>query len=138
MNERTVTADELMGHVAWLRRLARSLLHDRDEAADAAQDTLVAALQSPPDARGNPQAWFGRVLVNRIRSNLRAQRRREARHAVVEKREAVRTPEEMAVSLELQRQIVTLLMELGEPYRQVVFLRYFDDLEPAEIARRLE
>jgi RNA polymerase sigma-70 factor (ECF subfamily) len=133
-----LTADELLSQVGWLRRLARGLLADPAEAADAAQDAVVAALESPPADRSSVRGWFSRVLVNRVRSTLRADRRRAARHlAAGDDIEPTRTPEDVASQLEVQRQIVTAVMRLPERSRQVLFLRFYDDLPPTEIARHL-
>src|SRR2546423_5303887 len=104
MNEgAALTVDELMTHAAWLGRLARSLVGDGADAADAAQDAVVAALQSPPDARGSRRAWFGRVLLNRIRSTARSERRRHTRDQAAAERDPLPTPEEVVLGLEMQR-----------------------------------
>ena len=71
---------DLLGHAAWLRRLAQALVHDQDAAQDVVQGTLVAAWQHPPalDARhgGDRKRWVLALapLVPRPRAALRLPR----------------------------------------------------------------
>ncbi|HLF95376.1 MAG TPA: sigma factor, partial [Planctomycetota bacterium] len=50
------SAEVLLEHAAFLRRLARGILHDADAADDVAQDAIVAALGERPK---NLRAWLG-------------------------------------------------------------------------------
>jgi RNA polymerase sigma factor (sigma-70 family) len=139
-NPTTHTIDDLMAHMGWLRRLAGGLLHDSDAADEAAQQALISAVRQPPQKDGSLRAWFGTVLVNRIRSEARGERRHKAaaeRAAALAPPEPIRSPEEITGSLELQRQVATLLLELPELYRQVVYMRFFDDLDASAIGARL-
>jgi RNA polymerase sigma factor (sigma-70 family) len=135
----TMNLDHLMSHAGWLRRLAGGLLPDGGGADDAVQETLITALRRPPDARGSARGWFGTVLTNRIRTQARSeQRRRKAAARAAEQPDAeVRTPEEVVAQLELQRVVAAVLLSLSEPHRQVIYLRYFDDLDSGAIARQL-
>jgi len=82
MNPRTtLTADRLMAHTGWVRRLARTLVRDPAAADDLAHDALLVALDRPPEVREGIRSWFGRVLTNRLRMDVRASRRRAARGA---------------------------------------------------------
>jgi RNA polymerase sigma-70 factor (ECF subfamily) len=140
----TLTLETLLGQAAWLRRLARSLVGDAANAEDAVQDTLVAAWKHPPADPRNPRPWFGTVLTNRIRREIR-QRKVHARavtqvatlETLTAEARAPRTPEQVVTSIELQRTIAGMLLDLREPYREVIFLRYFEDLNASEIGARL-
>jgi RNA polymerase sigma factor (sigma-70 family) len=134
----TLELHDLMAHGAWLRRIAVGLLQDLDEADDAVAETWVAAHRHRPAADRPPRPWLGRVVMNLARNRLRAARRRKRHEAdAVVGLPDVPTPEAMAAALELQRRVALLVQRLPEPYRQVVFLRYVEDLEPAQIAARL-
>jgi RNA polymerase sigma-70 factor (ECF subfamily) len=139
MNPRTtLTADRLMAHTGWVRRLARTLVRDPAAADDLAHDALLVALDRPPEVREGIRSWFGRVLTNRLRMDARASRRRAAREQAVMGLVAVSsTPEEVAQRLELQRRLAEAMLSLGEIYRQVLFLRFFEERSPAEIAQQL-
>jgi len=47
-------------------------------------------------------------------------------------------PDELVERVELEREVATALLELAEPYRSTLLLRYYEDLSPTEIAHRLE
>jgi len=84
MNPRTtLTADRLMAHTGWVRRLARTLVRAPAAADDLAHDALLVALDRPPEVREGIRSWFGRVLTNRLRMDARASRRRAAREQAV-------------------------------------------------------
>lgn len=138
-NPTTLTMEQLMTHSGWLRRLAGGLLGDPAAADDAVQDALISAIRRPPDTRGSVRGWFGTVLTNRVRDDARNDRRRRglAERAAAEVTEAPPTPEEVVERLQLQRLIASLLVELDESYRQVVYMRFFEDLDSSAIAARL-
>jgi RNA polymerase sigma factor (sigma-70 family) len=135
----TLTVEELMTHAGWLRRMAAGLLGSADGAEDALQETFITALRRPPRPGGSLRAWFATVATNHIRLEARTQRRRlsKAERAAAEPEEGVRTPEQIVAGIELQRWIATLLLELDGRFREVIYLRYFDDLDSPAIAQRL-
>ena len=129
----TFSADELTRHAASLRSLARDLLADEALAEDAVQDAFVAALTRPPRRSASLGAWLLTAVrgfaIDRWRSDCRrAQRERSLPPG--ESREPIDT----ATRLELQEDIVAAVRSLDEPYRTVVWLRYFEQLPPAAIA----
>jgi RNA polymerase sigma-70 factor (ECF subfamily) len=61
-------------HHARLFRLARRLVRQSDDAADAVQETFLRAARSPqrvPDGRQNEEAWLVRVLINVCKDSWR-------------------------------------------------------------------
>ena len=68
--------DELLGHRAWVRALARSLVADQATADDIEQQTWLAALRRPPRERATVRAWFATVVRNAVRERGRAAGRR--------------------------------------------------------------
>jgi RNA polymerase sigma-70 factor (ECF subfamily) len=135
----TVTLDDLAAHVGFVRRLARALVSEAADADDAAQEALIAAWRRPPEKRPGLRSWFGAVVLNRLRMDARGLRRREAREAAASSiAAAVPTPEEVVARMEIGRALAGLVMKLAEPYRRVIFLRFYEDRTPAEIAALLD
>lgn len=52
-------------------------------------------------------------------------------------REPAASPEELALCVETQRHVAALVLELDEPFRQTVLLRYYEGLSSPEIAQRM-
>jgi RNA polymerase sigma factor (sigma-70 family) len=119
--------DALLAQEAWARRLARALVRDRDEADEVVQDARLAWWQHPPRDVNRAQAWLGAVVRNIVRNRRRAQMRRQ--RLLEEGASAAATsvpgPETLMERLEAQRELVDLVSQLAEPYRQVVLLRYY-------------
>lgn len=126
----------LLNHVAWLRRLAGTLVVDAARADDVAQATLLQALERPPARVDHPRAWLATAARNLARSFGRGERRREAneRSAAVDLRQPA--ADEVVARTELHHEIVGAVLALAEPYRTAVLLRFFEDLKPGAIARR--
>jgi RNA polymerase sigma-70 factor (ECF subfamily) len=130
-----VSFEELYAQRRWVHALALRLVRDPGAADDVAQQTWLAAIEDPPRP-GNLRGWLAAVVRSKA-WKLRRGRERRARHeemAAVGPRE--RPPEEVVASAEVQRRLVNAVMELDEPYRSTVLLRFFESVPPAEIARR--
>ena len=135
-------ADLLDAHGDWLRRLARALVRgDRAAAQDLEQSVWEAALRSPPREDRPVRAWLGRVLINRMRADHRQEQRRLAREAaaaaVAPRADEAPSAEQLHELAQVQRRLLVALEALDGPFRQVLHMRYFQGLEPVEIARRL-
>ncbi len=130
-----MTADELLSHAHWMRRLAASLVAD-GEADDFVQETWRIALEAPTQSQqpSNLRAWLGSVLRNLVRKDRRDRSIRGWHEEHAAKREAVDSRVEERV--ELQRRVAQAVYALAEPYRSAIVLRYFDELAPREIAER--
>ena len=118
--------------------MARATLHGDGDVDDVVQETWLAALQSAPRRPGALKAWLGsiarRQAANRVRREV-AWRRRDAS---VARRDRAPSAAEMAAQVELGRRLVDAVLELEEPYRRAILLRYYADLPPREIARQLD
>src|SRR5262245_59064075 len=125
------SANELLADARWLRRLAKSLVLDDAEADDLAQQTWLAAAQAQPQDDRPLRPWLARVLRNFVGM---AQRRAAVRARELPEPDAAPTPTELLDRLQTQRLVARLLAELAEPYRTTLLLRYFEGLDPAEIA----
>jgi RNA polymerase sigma factor (sigma-70 family) len=132
-DSKRLTADELLGHGVWLRRLADRLVGEAG-AADLVQDTWISALLHRPQV---PGPWLRRVLHNRAASAARARSRRQMREEAHARPEALPSACDLAVRAETTRLLVEAVLRLKPVQRDVILLRYFDDLSPAQIAEHL-
>jgi RNA polymerase sigma-70 factor (ECF subfamily) len=132
-----IAAEDLLGEVATVRRLARALVRREDLAHDVVQDVALAALQQPhaPQRLG---AWFAAVtrrLASKARRAELDRARREGKAAPPEHDDGgLRVTERLC----LHRRLADAVLGLPEPYRTAVTLRFFDDLPPREIAERTD
>jgi len=130
--------DVLQPTIHGVRRLARALAHDAQGAEDLAQEAWLAALRRGiGGGRGGLEGW----LSGATRILARARRREEARRRERERR--VELPDDalaaaaLATRLEVARRVVEEVQRLEEPQRSAVVLRYFEELPPRALARRL-
>lgn len=132
-----LTPEQLLAaHGDWVRKLARSLVRDAG-ADDLAQDVWETTLRNPPRHAQGVRAWLAQVLLNRARNRAREGSRRAAREAAAEGPEPAPSPEDLTATVELQRTIAELVGSLPPAQQQVVYLRFYEGLEPTEIAARL-
>src|SRR5262245_57735480 len=75
-------------------------------------------------------------MKNLLRLRDRSEIRSRERELSVARPERDATAEEALEHLELHEALFRAVRDLKEPYRTTVILRWFEDLEPAEIARR--
>ena len=118
---------------ACLRVLGRP--HD---AEDVTQESFVAAYRAIASYRGDGslRAWLLRIATRQAFRRL-AQRRPVAElDAIPEPRlaDASSEPTRLLLAAEGQRTIRDAVAALGEPYREVVALRFFGDLSLMEVA----
>jgi len=128
----------LFSQTGWTRALARSLALDVHLAEDLVQDAWVAALERPPDLGRPVRGWIASVLRRRWVDVERARARRRRREEVTASVEAWPSPHDVVEKAALQRELVSAVLELDEPYRTTVLLRFFEELPQREIARRMQ
>lgn len=128
----------LLREMTWLRRLAGALVNDAALADDLAHDALLAALRRRTGQVARPRAWLAAIVMNCARRSGLARERRELRERACAAAEAVPATDEVVAHADLLAEIANAVRGLGEPYRTAVLLRYFEDLKPRAIARRLE
>ncbi|MCC7012363.1 MAG: sigma-70 family RNA polymerase sigma factor [Planctomycetes bacterium] len=132
-----LSAELFLEHEQFVHQVARGLLRDDAAAHDAVQDTWLVALRAGPRALGSLRGWLGRVTTNRARQMQRADSRRAARERRAARPEALESVADASARLSVQRDVVAKVLELREPYRSVVILRYYHELSADEIATRL-
>lgn len=124
-------------------RLALSILDDPAEAEEAAQDTLVAALNALSGFRGEAAftTWLYRITVNVCRGRLRRQRARarlrSALAGVLRAAGAQPRPEETAAQRERETALWQAVQTLDEKHRLPLVLFYYHELPALEIAQIL-
>ncbi|MEW6741784.1 MAG: sigma-70 family RNA polymerase sigma factor [Planctomycetota bacterium] len=132
-----LTLERLLAHEDFVRFLARRLLEDADLADDVVQETWLAAVERPPRAMGSLRAWLARLAANFARMRRRHERRLLARERLAARPEALPSTDEVLERETIRRKVVQAVLSLQDPHRTCVLLRYYDDLPPREIARRL-
>jgi len=122
--------------------LAMQLLQNRDDAADAVQDSLHAALRKRrlfDRRRGELRVWFLKIVRNRCLDLLRRRTRHQGRP--VEWSElAARAEQQPEIAVEKQEMIALLkqeLMTMPQDQREIILLRDYHNLSYAEVAKVL-
>ena len=136
--QETLSIEDLLDHHDWLRQLARSLVHDPSSVDDVVQETWLAALRRPPARQSHPRGWLAIVLrrtASRVSRDRCARRRREQASATAERSPST---SELVETARTQRELVSALLELDDPFRETLLLRHFEGMAPREIARHLD
>ena len=129
--------EELVGAARpTLLRAAHSVTGRHEDAEDAVQSSLLKAMRAwqrvANQERWRQQAYVRQIVVNTCRSGWR---KWGSRVAIGDVPETVNAPETDTIDdRELLRQA---LARLPARQREVLMLRYYDDLTEAEIAKRL-
>ena len=129
----------LIEHLPALERLVRALALTPSDAEDVVQDTVAAALERKRRTGGlyGGIPWLRRVARSRAIDRMRWRSVRGARPTEHGDESHIDDdPAEIHARLERHAALVASLMELCDQDRQVVTLRYFDGLTPAEIGLR--
>ena len=132
--------DQLLARTEWLRRLARHLVDDPRDADDVVQDTMVAALRQPAGSVRNWRGWLSRVLrrmAHRQRQEEASRRSREAEAARSRSATSRHAVDDIVAQAALQRRVVGHVLDMAEPYRSTILLRYWEDLPPKQVAAKL-
>ena len=127
-------------HGTRLLRSATLLCGNETNAQDLVQDTFVEALRSVHRFRGQSSfyTWLHSILLNLTRHH-----RRDNRRLIFDNELAtqdVPVVDEQAASLDLETAISELkraLRQLSDPHREVLVLRYYEQMKIDEIARHV-
>ena len=131
-----VSLDTLLAQRSWIRALARSLVRDASAVDDIEQDVYVAAMQGPR-VETCVRGWLRTVVKNAVYQRHRRDSRRTAREETVVAPRPPRTPAAIVVEADSHRHVVQAVMDLDEPYRTTVLVRYFEGLSLQETADHL-
>jgi RNA polymerase sigma-70 factor, ECF subfamily len=125
-------------------RYATLVLGSRSDAEDATHDAALTAWRRFGDLRDRDRfdAWFGKILVNACRDQLRARRRTPLSldaEPSAEPGRSIRNPRVTADetnAIAVRDSLATALRTLSPDHREVVVLRFYLDLTVDEIAAR--
>lgn len=126
-------------HQQWLVRLLKHLLGNRSDAEDVAQDAFVRAFLAIEECGDGARfrGWL-RVIASRLAFNHRRDARTRARY---EEGSGVLGPGSTAPAtgrLEGRDLLEQALGELSYPYREIMVLRFVEELPLKDIAEILE
>lgn len=138
MSDRAIPIETLLEYEPFVRALLRGLIRDESEVQDLVQETWVRALRRPPSDSGSPKGWLARIAHNLARDSHRRSSARQVRELAVARPEASDGLATSERRLRLHQRLVDAVMSLDEPYRGVVILKHYEDMEPAQIAAKLK
>ena len=130
--ERQAIEYALERHGKRILHLAYSYLHDRAEAEDVLQDTVVKYLQKKPvfESLEHEKAWMLRVAINLCKNRLKSSWNR-TKAELTDDLPSSGIPEENIMLYEA-------VQALPPKYREVVHLYYYEDMSSRQIASILE
>lgn len=132
-----VNLEQLLQHREFLTSLARGLVQDPMEQEELLWETMGEGALRPPDHTAL-KPWLARVLIHRALARHRAKRRRLLHEQAGSKPDRVESAAEVAARLELVQELATHVQSLDTDFRDVVLFRFFENLPPREIAKRLD
>jgi RNA polymerase sigma-70 factor, ECF subfamily len=126
-----------------LYRLALSILDDSNEADDATQESLLAALRALDSFHGGSslKTWLFSITVNICRTRLQKRNRNERLRQILSgilRVQSVPSVEEHAIENESGEAVWRAIHSMDEKHRIPIVLRYYHDLPVAEIAKILQ
>ena len=120
---------------------ASKVLRDEDRALEVTQETFVRAFryrESYREDAGSVRGWIFSIAANRIRDAAR--RRRDAPESLELAAEPVAASEDALLSFArgaVRETVLAALDDLPAEYKEVVLLKYIQDLTYEEVARTL-
>jgi len=115
-------------------RYATLMMGNRADAEDATHDAALTAWRHLGELRDAArfEAWFGRIVVNACRDRLRSQRRLPL-HVALDPELSSPDPNS---GFARRDALADAIRTLSADHREVVVLRYFEDLTVDQIAAR--
>jgi RNA polymerase sigma-70 factor, ECF subfamily len=121
-----------------LYRICLRILGRSHEAEDVTQEAFVAAYRSRRSFRGDgpPRAWLARIATRLAFRRIAGRRPTVDIDAVKQQlaADAGVEPANAVIAAERREEVRRAVVALGEPYREVVALRFFGELSLAEVA----
>ena len=126
--------ESVLENVGWVRSLALQLAGHTISADDVAQETWIRVLRNPPPEGVSFRKWTAGTMRNVVLERSRQSHRRRERESRVARERKREHELEIRHQVAIERDVVQQVMQLDEPYRNVVLARYFEHKEIAEIA----
>jgi RNA polymerase sigma factor (sigma-70 family) len=133
----TISPDDLLSELGWVKALAHRLVLDPNVADDILQRVCLRALERPPrDVSGvaGLRRWLSTLTRRLARHSQRSESRRTRRERVAAAHEATPSTVDLSARREVLRSVVKAVTELKERDFTVLSQRYFDGLSMAELA----
>ena len=130
----------LEGHKTALARTAYFATRDRESVQDVMQETLIQIWKDLPSFRpyGSFKAWTLKILLNKARKHYRKKRVQTVPlETAIEVSGNADGPEETVDRGERTHHLRQALDLLSADHREVLILRYYNELTVPEIARAL-
>ncbi len=120
-------------------RVALSVLRNREDAEDVAQEAFLRAYRNFHRLRNRERfrAWLARIAWRLALDRRRSAVRRDLREQQSVEDAPVRTVEDLAAASEFRAQLDAAVEELPEKLRQVLILAAIEGHDMAEVARLL-
>ena len=138
----------LMPYRERLYRLALAQLQNTNDAEDAVQEALIKAGRNAQTFRSESSeyTWVVRILINHCHDVQRKVSRRQKREVAGEVMEQkgsqiadTRASAEQNIELsDMSRHLMDAVNELGQNYKPLILMRYFEDMSYEDIAQALE
>jgi RNA polymerase sigma-70 factor (ECF subfamily) len=121
-------------------RIAFSVLRDRAEAEDVAQESFLRAYQGFSRLRDRERfrAWLARIAWRLALDRIRSRKRREQRELAAVPSVPQPTCEDLAASSEFQRRLAAAIEGLPEKLRLVLTLAAVEGHDVREVSRLLD
>ena len=123
-------------------RLALRMCGNEADADEVAQEAFLSAWKGLPNFRGESRfsTWLYQLTTHAAIDLLRREKRQAAAEDIDEITAADDgpSPQQQVERTETQREIRSALMQLPEEYRQVLLLRFMQELSYEEIGRALK
>lgn len=122
-------------------RLAYRMCGNAHDADEAAQEAFVAAWRALPNFRGEAKfsTWLYRLTTNAAIDLMRREKRHRtaSEEDVPELADETDSPQQQVERTEQRETVQKALSALSEEYREVLLLRYMQELDYTEIAAAL-
>ncbi len=122
----------------FVRGLVRRLVADPHLADDIAQETWLAAIRHTAGGGRLTRGWLSTVARNFVLQTLRGDLRRRRRETVVAMSLPAFAAADGTVEPDLRGRVLAAVGALEPAYREVIRLRFYDDLLPTQIAECLQ
>ena len=135
----SVSPEELLAQLGWMRALAQRLVYDPDLADDVLQQACLLALERGPDSArqgAGLRAWLAAVTRRLALHSGRARSRRQRREQAAAQAEALPSTIDRVQHREALAGLVEALTALEEPHYSTIVARYFEGLSIDELAAR--
>jgi RNA polymerase sigma factor (sigma-70 family) len=123
-------------------RAAYLITGDSDEAKDVMQDAFVKAFRAIEKFRDGSSfcPWLLRIVINEAKNRRLSEARRHLREKIAgsaDLKHGRSTPEYLVLNAERNRDLLAALRRLSDEDRTVIAMRYFLNLDEAEMATAL-